>query len=52
MELGPPVLDIPLWEPPTVVTPVTAVSTRVVGQVAQTVVEVSLNLLPSSTSLS
>ncbi len=41
MELGPPVPDIPLWEPAVAVTPVTAVSTRVVGQVAQSVVEVS-----------
>jgi hypothetical protein len=41
MELGPPVPDIPLWEPPAVVTPVTAISTKVVGQVAQSVVEVS-----------
>jgi hypothetical protein len=30
-----------LWEPSAAVTPVTAVSTRVVGQVAQSVVEVS-----------
>ncbi len=42
MELGPPVPDIPLWEPTVAaVTPVTAISTRVVGQVAQSVVEVS-----------
>jgi hypothetical protein len=41
MELGPPVPDIPLWEPSATVTPVTAISTRVVGQVAQSVVEVS-----------
>ncbi len=41
MELGPPVPDIPLWEPSAAVTPVTAISTRVVGQVAQSVVEVS-----------
>ncbi len=41
MELGPPVPDIPLWEPSVTVTPVTAISTRVVGQVAQSVVEVS-----------
>ncbi len=41
MELGPPVPDLPLWEPSAAVTPVTAVSTRVVGQVAQSVVEVS-----------
>jgi hypothetical protein len=47
MELGPPVPDIPLWEPSAAVTPVTAISTRVVGQVAQSVVEVgSLTLLP------
>jgi hypothetical protein len=47
MELGPLVPDIPLWEPPAVVTPVTAISTRVVGQVAQSVVEVSsLTFLP------
>ncbi len=49
MELGPPIPDIPLWEPTAVVTPVTAVSTSVVSQVAQSVVEVSpLNLLPVS----
>jgi hypothetical protein len=41
MELGPPVPDIPLWEPSAAVTPVTAVSTEIVGQVAQSVVEVS-----------
>jgi hypothetical protein len=41
MELGPLVPDIPLWEPSAAVTPVTAISTRVVGQVAQSVVEVS-----------
>ncbi len=41
MELGPPVPDIPLWEPSATVTPVTAISTRVVGQVAQSMVEVS-----------
>jgi hypothetical protein len=51
MELGPPVPDIPLWEPPAAVTPVTAISTRVVGQVAQSVVEVStLTFLPVSFS--
>ncbi len=44
MELGPPVPDIPLWA---AVTPVMAISTRVVGQVAQSVVEVSsLTFLP------
>ena len=49
MELGPPIPDIPLWEPAAAVTPVTAVSTSVVSQVAQSVVEVSLlNLLPVS----
>ncbi len=42
MELGPPIPDIPLWEPAAAVTPVTAVSTNVVSQVAQSVVEVSL----------
>ncbi len=42
MELGPPIPDIPLWEPAAAVTPVTAVSTSVVSQVAQSVVEVSL----------
>jgi hypothetical protein len=41
MELGPPVPDIPLWEPAAAVTPVTAVVTSVVSQVAQSVVEVS-----------
>jgi hypothetical protein len=41
MELGPSVPDIPLWEPSAAVTPVTAISMRVVGQVAQSVVEVS-----------
>ncbi len=41
MELGPPIPDIPLWGPAAVVTPVTAVSTNVVSQVAQSVVEVS-----------
>ncbi len=41
MELGPPIPDIPLWEPAAAVTPVTAVSTNVVSQVAQSVVEVS-----------
>ncbi len=47
MELGPPVPDIPLWEPSAAVTPVTAISTRVMGQVAQSVVEVSsLTFLP------
>jgi hypothetical protein len=47
MELGPPVPDIPLWEPSAALTPVTAISTRVVGQVAQSVVEVSsLTFLP------
>ncbi len=49
MELGPPIPDIPLWEPATAVTPVTAVSTNVVSQVAQSVVEVSpLDFLPVS----
>ncbi len=49
MELGPPIPDIPLWEPAAAVTPVTAVSTSVVSQVAQSVVEVSLlTLLPVS----
>ncbi len=43
MELGPPIPDIPLWEPAAAVTPVTAVSTNVVSQVAQSVVEVSLS---------
>ncbi len=47
MELGPPIPDIPLWEPVAAVTPVTAVSTNVVSQVAQSVVEVSpLDFLP------
>jgi hypothetical protein len=47
MELGPPIPDIPLWEPAAAVTPVTAVSTNVVSQVAQSVVEVSpLDFLP------
>jgi hypothetical protein len=41
MELGTPVPDIPLWEPAAAVTPVTAVSTNVVSQLAQSVVEVS-----------
>ncbi len=41
MELGPPIPDIPLWEPAAAVTPVTAVSTNVVSQLAQSVVEVS-----------
>ncbi len=41
MELGPPIPDIPLWEPAAAVTPVTAVSTSVVSRVAQSVVEVS-----------
>ncbi len=51
MELGPPVPDIPLWEPSAAVTPVTAVSTKVVGQVAQSVVEVSsLTFVPVSSS--
>ncbi len=40
MELGTPVPDVPLWEP-AAVTPVTAVSTNVVSQLAQSVVEVS-----------
>ncbi len=49
MELGPPIPDIPLWEPAAAVTPVTAVSTSVVSQVAQSVVEVSLSdFLPVS----
>ncbi len=43
MELGPPIPDIPLWEPAAAVTPVTAVATNVVSQVAQSVVEVSLS---------
>ncbi len=43
MELGPPIPDIPLWEPAAAVTPVTAVSTSIVSQVAQSVVEVSLS---------
>ncbi len=47
MELGPPIPDIPLWEPAAAVSPVTAVSTSVVSQVAQSVVEVSpLAFLP------
>jgi hypothetical protein len=51
MELGPPVPDIPLWEPSAAVTPVTAISTRVVGQVAQSVVEMSsLIFLPVPSS--
>ncbi len=51
MELGPPVPDIPLWEPSAAVTPVMATSTRVVGQVAQSVVEVSpLVFLPVTSS--
>ncbi len=41
MELGTPVPDIPSWEPAAAVTPVTAVSTNVVSQLAQSVVEVS-----------
>ncbi len=41
MELGPPVPDIPSWEPAAAVTPVTAVATNVVSQLAQSVVEVS-----------
>ncbi len=41
MELGTPVPDLPLWEPSAAVTPVTAVSTNVVSQLAQSVVEVS-----------
>jgi hypothetical protein len=41
MELGTPVPDIPLWEPAAAVTPVTAVATNVVSQLAQSVVEVS-----------
>ncbi len=41
MELGTPVPDVPLWEPSVAVTPVTAVSTNVVSQLAQSVVEVS-----------
>ena len=41
MELGTPVPDVPLWEPVAAVTPVTAVSTNVVSQLAQSVVEVS-----------
>ena len=41
MELGPPVPDIPLWEPAAAVTPVTAVANNVVSQLAQSVVEVS-----------
>ncbi len=43
MELGPPIPDIPWWEPAAAVTPVTAVATNVVSQVAQSVVEVSLS---------
>ncbi len=43
MELGPPIPDIPLWEPVAAVTPVTAVATNVVSQLAQSVVEVSLS---------
>ncbi len=43
MELGPPIPDIPLWEPAAAVNPVTAVATNVVSQVAQSVVEVSLS---------
>jgi hypothetical protein len=47
MELGNPVPDVPLWEPSAAVTPVTAVSTNVVSQLAQSVVEVSHpNTLP------
>ncbi len=47
MELGTPVPDVPLWEPSAAVTPVTAVSTNVVSQLAQSVVEVSHpNTLP------
>ncbi len=47
MELGPPVPDVPLWEPSAAVTPVTAVSTNVVSPLAQSVVEVSHpNTLP------
>ncbi len=41
MELGTPVPDVPLWEPSAAVTPVKAVSTNVVSQLAQSVVEVS-----------
>jgi hypothetical protein len=41
MELGPPIPDIPLWEPAAAVIPVTAVATSAVSQVAQSVVEVS-----------
>ncbi len=41
MELSTPVPDVPLWEPSAAVTPVTAVSTNVVSQLAQSVVEVS-----------
>ncbi len=41
MELGTLVPDVPLWEPSAAVTPVTAVSTNVVSQLAQSVVEVS-----------
>ncbi len=41
MELGTPVPDVPLWEPSAAVTPVTAVATNVVSQLAQSVVEVS-----------
>ncbi len=41
MELGPPIPDIPLWEPDAAVTPVTAVATNVVSQLAQSVAEVS-----------
>ncbi len=43
MELGPPIPDLPWWEPAAAVTPVTAVATNVVSQVAQSVVEVSLS---------
>jgi hypothetical protein len=47
MELGPPVPDIPAWEPAAAVIPVTAVATNVVSQLAQSVVEVSHpNTLP------
>ena len=41
MELGPPIPDIPLWEPAAAVTPVTAVATNAVSQLAQSVVEMS-----------
>jgi hypothetical protein len=51
MELGPPIPDIPLWEPAAAVTPVTAVATSVVSQVAQSVVEVSLSDYLPVTSL-